>query len=100
MVDNFGRIRPLLRFDNEGDCYYVQLLRRAADDPKPNGSPDPKYHGNMHSRSIKDYFIRSLDHLNDVEDEIKQLCTMFNVLVADLVKLFDCDSYLMYNVLH
>ena len=79
MVDNFERIRPLLRFDNEGDCYYVQLLRRAADDPKPNGSPDPKYHGNMHSRSIKDYFIRSLDHLNDVEDEIKSLCTMFNV---------------------
>lgn len=79
MVDNFERIRPLLRFDNEGDCYYVQLLRRAADDPKPNGSPDPKYHGNMNSRSIKDYFICSLDHLNDVEDEIKSLCTMFNV---------------------
>ena len=79
MVDNFDIIRKMLRFDNEGECYYVQLLRRAADDPKPDGKPDPAYHGNMHSRSIKDYFIHSLEHLDRVEGEIKELCRMFNV---------------------
>lgn len=79
MVDNFGIIRKLLKFEEEGDCYYVQLLRRAADDPKPEGVPDPKYHGNMHSRSIQDYFIHSLEHLDRVEGEIKELCHMFNV---------------------
>lgn len=79
MVDNFDIIRKILRFDNEGECYYVQLLRRAADDPKPDGKPDPAYHGNMHSRSVKDYFIHSLEHLDQVENEIKELCKMFNV---------------------
>lgn len=79
MVDNFSIIRKMLRFDNDGECYYVQLLRRAADDPKPDGKPDPAYHGNMHSRSIKDYFIHSLEHFDMVEGEIKKLCKMFNV---------------------
>ena len=79
MVDNFDIIKPLLHFDEDGDCYYVQLLRRASDDPKPDGNPDPKYHGNMHSRSIKDYFIRSVEHLDDVADEIRTLCREFNV---------------------
>lgn len=79
MVDNFKIIKKLLRFENEGDCYYLQLLRRAADDPKSNGAPDPQYHGNMHSRSIKDYFIRSIDHLDAVADEIRTLCRIFNV---------------------
>lgn len=63
----------------DGDCYYVQLLRRQADDPLIDGKKDPKYHGNMHSRSIKDYFIKSIDHLNDVEEDIKTLCNTFNV---------------------
>lgn len=79
MVDNFELIKGLLHFEGEGDCYYVQLLRRAADDPKPGGIPDPKYHGNMHSRSVKDYFIRSIQHLDDVADEIRTMCTAFGV---------------------
>lgn len=79
MVDNFELIKPLLKFENEGDCYYVQLLRRQSDDPKIDGEPDPAYHGNMHSRSIKDYFIRSIEHLDRVADEIRTLCKIFNV---------------------
>ena len=83
MVDNFELIKKYMERDlpnwKEGDCYYLQLLRRASDDPKTNGVPDPKYHGNMHSRSIKDYLIRSTKHLDDVKDEIKFLCEQFNV---------------------
>lgn len=79
MVDNFNQIKRLLKFDSEGDCYYIQLLRRQADDPKINGVSDPKYHGNMHSRSIKDYFVKSIDHLDDIEQDIKKLCEIFNV---------------------
>lgn len=79
MRDNFDLIREFLKFENEGDCYYVQLLRRQSDDPLIDGKKDPAYHGNMHSRSIKDYFISSLDHFDRVKDEIKKLCDMFNV---------------------
>lgn len=79
MVDNFDLIRKLLRFEEEGDCYYVQLLRRQSDDPHIDGKSDPKYHGNMHSRSIKDYLITSLDHFDTVKEDIIKLCITFNV---------------------
>ena len=79
MVDNFEKIRPLLRFEQPGDCYYVQLLRRQSDDPMINGLPDPDYHGNMHSRSLKDYLIDSLEKFDRKREEIKKLCDTFNV---------------------
>ena len=70
MVNNFDQIRSLLKFENEGDCYYVQLLRRQSDDPHTNGVADPRYHGNMHSRSIKDYLIPSLEYFDKVKEDI------------------------------
>ena len=83
MVDNFELIKNYIEkqmIDREdGDCYYVQLLRRQADDPLKNGIKDPKYHGNMHSRSIKEYLIKSPEHLEDVKEDIIALCNMFNV---------------------
>lgn len=86
MVDNFKLIRGYIEKKiigsgtwKEGDCFYVQLLRRQADDPLIDGKKDKKYHGNMHSRSIKDYLIRDLEHLDDVEEDIKTFCNEFNV---------------------
>ena len=83
MVDNFELIKNYIEkqmIDREdGDCYYVQLLRRQADDPLKNGVKDPKYHGNMHSRTIKDYLIKSPEHLEAVKEDIIALCNMFNV---------------------
>ena len=80
MVDNFKLIRDYIEKKiigsgtwKEGDCFYVQLLRRQSDDPLIDGKKDKKYHGNMHSRSIKDYLIKSLQHLDDVEEDIKIL---------------------------
>lgn len=86
MVDNFKLIRGYIEKKiigsgtwKEGDCFYVQLLRRQADDPLIDGKKDKKYHGNMHSRSIKDYLIKDLAHLDDVEEDIKTFCNEFNV---------------------
>lgn len=79
MVDNFETIKRLLTFDEPGDCYYVQLLRRQSDDPLIDGKPDPAYHGNMHSRSIKDYFISSIENLEQRKADIIKLCETFNV---------------------
>lgn len=79
MVDNFKIIRTLLKFEKPGDCYYVQLLRRQSDDPKIGGIPNPAYHGNMYSRSLKDYLISSLVHFGEKEEEIKTLCKTFDV---------------------
>jgi hypothetical protein len=83
MVDNFKIIEEYIAKQSltwkEGDCYYVQLLRRQADDPMIGGVKDKKYHGNMHSRSIKDYLIRSVDHLEDVKQQIIEFCKLENV---------------------
>lgn len=61
------------------DCYYVQLLRRQSDDPHTDGKADPRYHGNMHSRSIKDYLIPSLEAFDKAKPDIIDMCNMFNV---------------------
>lgn len=83
MVDNFDKIRDYMIRQSlnwkDGDCYYVQLLRRSSDDPLIDGQKDQKYHGNMHSRSVKDYLVKSIDHLNEIESDIKLLCKTFNV---------------------
>lgn len=79
MVDNFDQIRSLLKFENEGDCYYVQLLRRQSDDPHTDGMADPRYHGNMHSRSVKDFLIPSLEYYDKVKEDIISMCKLFNV---------------------
>lgn len=83
MVDNFELIEQYMAKQQatwkEGDCYYVQLLRRQADDPMIGGVKNKKYHGNMHSRSIKDYLIKSVNHLEDVKEDIKAFCETFNV---------------------
>ena len=83
MVDNFALIEQYMAKQaltwKEGDCYYVQLLRRQADDPMIGGVKDKKYHGNMHSRSIKDYLIKSVDHLEDVKQQIIEFCKLENV---------------------
>ena len=79
MVDNFDQIEKLLNFEKKGDCYYVQLLRRQSDDPMTNGRPDPAYHGNMYSRSLKDYLISSIEQFRDLRKEMVTLCNTFNV---------------------
>lgn len=79
MVDNFDRIEKLLSFEKQGDCYYVQLLRRQSDDPMIDGRPDPAYHGDMHSRSLKDYLISSVQQFRDLRKEMVTLCDTFNV---------------------
>ena len=85
MVDNFKLIRSYIEKEinggnwKDGDCFYLQLLRRQADDPLIDGKKDKKYHGNMHSRSIKDYLVKDLQHLDDIEDDVKTFCKTFNV---------------------
>lgn len=89
MVDNFDLICKWLdkcqlednlegKRDN-GDVWYIQLLRRQSDDPMIDGKPDPAYHGNMHSRSLKDYLIHSSTKLLELKNEIITLCKDFNV---------------------
>lgn len=68
-VDNFENIKKLLQFDEGGDLFYfIQIMQR-----KKDGSDIKK-----NNRIIMNYYITSLDYLNDREDEIKMLCKIYN----------------------
>lgn len=67
MVDNFELIKPLLKFPDADTYYHLQILRRGKDHPELPAA----------NRVIKSYFICSLESLDYVEQEIKDLCKFF-----------------------
>ena len=67
MIDNFELIKPLLKFPNNDIYYHLQILRRGKDHPELPAA----------NRVIKPYFICSLESLDYVEQEIKNLCKFF-----------------------
>lgn len=71
MIDNLEQIKQLLNFENEGDFYYLLILKRKKD--QPEGERD----NHQSVRTIKSYCINSINYLERRYDEIKQLCEMF-----------------------
>lgn len=68
MVDNFDLIRPFLRFENQGDFYFLQILQRKKDGCNvQNGQNNSK-------RAVKDYFVNSLERFDLLKDEVIDLC--------------------------
>jgi len=68
MIDNLEKVLPFLQFDSEDDFYYLQILQRKKENPELGSN----------SRVIKNYYIRSQQHLLDRYEEIKTLCRVFN----------------------
>lgn len=68
MVDVFDDIKDLLSFSSDDDFYYLQILQRKKENPELGSN----------SRVIKNYYIRSLEHLSERYEEIKGLCNFFN----------------------
>ena len=66
-IDNFKQIKTLLKFPNDDIYYHLQILRRGKDHPELPAA----------NRVIKAYFICSLEGLDYVEEEIKELCKFF-----------------------
>lgn len=78
MVDNFCQISKLLHFENPGDCYWIQLLRRSNDDPSGFGKTNPKYHGKASKRTIASYFITSVNNFESLKEDIVKICDALN----------------------
>ncbi len=68
MIDNIEIIKPLLEFKSDDDFYYLQILQRKKENPQLGSN----------SRVIKNYYIKSIEHLELRYQEIKDLCYMFN----------------------
>ena len=70
MINNIELIKPLLRFDNEGDFYQLFVFLR-----KKDQTTDKANHQSV--RTIKSYCITSHEYLDKRYDEIKMLCEVF-----------------------
>jgi len=68
MVDNLELIKKLLVFEDDNDFYYLQILQRKKENPQLGSN----------SRVIKNYYINSINDLENKYDEIKKLCGFFN----------------------
>ena len=67
MIDNFKLIKSLLTFPNDDIYYHLQILRRGKDHPELPAA----------NKVIKSYFVCSLESLDYLEQEIKDLCKFF-----------------------
>lgn len=71
-VNNFKIVRSLLDFSSSDDFYFLQILKRKKENPEV-----PSNHNN-NKRSIRTYYIPSLDYFNSIEDEVKAICLATN----------------------
>lgn len=75
MIDNFEQIKNLLKFDNEYQFYFLQIIQRKKDFKEDDIIT---YLGtNNNNRLIKAYYIFSLEQLEKYKSEILALCNLF-----------------------
>lgn len=70
-VDNFDIIKKLLKFEDKDDFYFLQIIQR-----KKDGNDVPS--ANNGYRTIKTYYIRSLEDFDKRKLAIIQLCEQNN----------------------
>jgi hypothetical protein len=75
MIDNFEQIKTLLDFPSEDTFYFAQILLRKKDNPETSGN-------NNSARLIKAYYIKSIEHLDKVKDEMILLANKYNARVC------------------
>ena len=67
-TNNFTQIRELLKFDAPNQFYFIQIIKRRKENP---GLP-------TNARVIRDFYIYSLEELDNLEERIISLCETEN----------------------
>lgn len=68
MVNNFDQIKQLLKFENENEFYFIQILQRKKENPELG----------RNNRLVKAYYIYSIEKLEKYKEEIIKMCEVFN----------------------
>ena len=71
IINNFDLIKSLLKFDNNDDFYFLQIIQR-----KKDGNIVPA--ANNGYRTIKTFYIRSIEDFERRKEAIIQLCEQNN----------------------
>lgn len=67
-MNNFDLIRTYLKFENEGDFYFLQIIKRRKDNPDLSKS----------EKLIDNFYIYSLEEYDNLKDKIIILCHLHN----------------------
>jgi hypothetical protein len=76
MIDNFNVIRPLLKFENDNQFYFIQLFKRRKDNPTMDRD----------MVLIDNFFVYSPEDLDGYKERIVEICTRVN-----------CRAYIRLN---
>ena len=68
MIDNFGIIKGLLKFESPDDFYHLQIIKRKKENPELGSN----------SYVVKTYYIKSVEYLEKKRNEIINLCEFNN----------------------
>lgn len=68
MINNFDKIRPLLKFPNENSFYFLEILKRRKENPEME----------RHAKLVRDYYIYSLDYFDEISGDVINLCHEHN----------------------
>jgi len=71
MINNIEIIKPFLKFHNEHDFYFIQVLQRSKDNPELG----------KNNRLIKPYYIYSIEQLDKFFPEMVTLAKSFNARI-------------------
>jgi hypothetical protein len=67
-MNNIELIKPLLSFNSEDDFYHLQILKRKKEHPELGSN----------SYVVKTYYIRSIQHLENIMNEVICICDFHN----------------------
>jgi hypothetical protein len=70
MVDNFEQIRRLLKFRNDDEFYYIQIIQRRKDE----GNSELR----RGQREIRNYIVRNLEYFDQIKNEVIDLAKKNN----------------------
>jgi len=88
MVNNFDRIRDLLKFPDKNSFYFLQILKRRKDNPDLGKDM-------VH---IADYYIYSLEQFDAMEKDIIELCNSKNARAYFRLNLRDASKVAMQTL--
>jgi len=72
MINNFKQISELMSFNNDDEFYFVQLLQRKKEHPELGSN----------NRLVKTYYIKSVEQLLKLEDEMIFFADYFNARIG------------------
>lgn len=68
MINSYSKIKSLLEFNSDDDFYFLQIIKRKKDNKLMKSD----------NRVIKNYYINSIEYLENELNTIIEICDLFN----------------------